>query len=394
MTNSLLEGNVSDKVGDVEKTERQKLLALAEEKSDFIKLGRGDPDLDTPDHIREAAKKAIDEGYTHYTHWRGMKELREEISKKLKRDNDLEYDPKDEIVVSTGVQESMYVVFQAILEPGDEVLIADPHYTSYDAVVEFAGGKLNLVPTKEENDFALQPEVLKEYISPETKAIVVVTPNNPTGAVIPPETLEEIANLAKEEDLLVISDEIYEKIIYDDHEHVSLASFPDMYERTIVFNGFSKAYSMTGWRVGYMAAPSDFMDEIERMKHTLTISTNQVSQKAAIAALKGGDEPIERTLEIYKERRDYLMSALDEMGLTYGYPGGAMYVFANIEPTGKSAYEFCKDLLLDADVQIFPGTTYGNGEGYVRISLLAPTNQLKTAADRMSETVKEYIKKS
>jgi len=391
MNNSLLKERISNKISSVDKTERQELLALAEEKSNLIKLGRGDPDLDTPEPIRDAAKKALDEGYTHYTHWRGMKELREEISNKLKEDNGLDYDPEDEIVVSTGVQESMYVVFQSLLEPGDEVLIADPHYTSYDAVVEFAGGKIKLVPTTEENDFALQPDVLREHISEKTKVMVVVTPNNPTGAVIPPSTLEELANIAKEEDLLVISDEIYEKVIYDDYEHVSMASFPGMYERTIVFNGFSKAYCMTGWRIGYMAAPSDFIDKIERLKHTLTISTNQVSQKAAIAALKGGDELIDKTVETYKERRDYLMNALDEMGLTYGYPAGAMYIFANIRPTGKSAFEFCKDLLLDAGVQIFPGTTYGEGEGYVRISLLAPTDQLKRAADKMTEAVKGYI---
>jgi aminotransferase len=391
MSNSLLKERISNKISSVDKTERQELLALAEEKTNLIKLGRGDPDLDTPKPIRDAAKKALDEGYTHYTHWRGMKELREEISKKLKEDNGLDYDPEDEIVVSTGVQESMYVVFQSLLEPGDEVLIADPHYTSYDAVVEFAGGKIKLVPTTEENDFALQPDVLREYISPKTKVMVVVTPNNPTGAVIPPSTLKELASIAKEEDLLVISDEIYEKVIYDDYEHVSMASFPGMYERTIVFNGFSKAYCMTGWRIGYMAAPSDFIDKIERLKHTLTISTNQVSQKAAIAALKGGDELIDKTVETYKERRDYLMNALDEMGLTYGYPAGAMYIFANIRPTGRSAFEFCKDLLLDAGVQIFPGTTYGEGEGYVRISLLAPTDQLKRAADKMTEAVKGYI---
>ena len=391
MTESLLSSRISSSVSSVSKTEREELLAVAEDIPDLIKLGRGDPDRDTPEHITQAGIEALKDGYTHYTHWAGMKELREEIAKKLERDNDLHYDPDGEIVVSTGVQESMYVLFQALLEDGDEVLMADPHYTSYDAVVEFAGGELTLIPTYEEDDFALQPDAIRENISPDTKVLVVVTPNNPTGAVIPPESLEEIADIAKEEDLLVVSDEIYEKIIYEDFEHVSMASFPNMKERTIVLNGFSKAYSMTGWSIGYMAAPADFIEKTERLKHTLTISTNHAAQAAALAALRGGDECIEETVEIYRERRDYLMDALDEMGLTYGYPAGAMYIFANIEPTGRNAFEFCKDLLTDAKVQIFPGTTYGNGEGYVRISLLAPTDQLKTAADRMSEVVKGYV---
>lgn len=391
MMETALATQASSRAQCISRGEREELLSLAKGMTDLIRLGRGDPDLDTPRVIVDAAVKALRNGYTHYTHWAGMAELRDAIASKLSRDNRLTYDPNSEIVVTTGGQEAMNVIFQGLLEPGDEVLIADPLYTSYESVVQLAGGNMIFVPTAEAANFALQPEAISERITPRAKVLIVVTPNNPTGAVIPRETLRQIAEIAVEHDLLVVSDEIYEKIIFDDLEHVSIASFPGMRERTVVLNGFSKAYSMTGWRIGYLAAPADFIEKIHMIKYTLTISVNQAAQMAAIAALSSnGQATIEETRAIYEARRTFMMKALDEMGLTYGYPGGALYIFANITPTGRTAFEFCRDLLKDAKVQIFPGTVYGHAEGYVRISLLAPLEKLKVAAERMGKAIQRY----
>jgi len=394
MSESVLARSTAQRVGRAPRGEREILLELAQEQKDMIKLGRGDPDLDTPSVIVEAAVDALRNGYTHYTHWAGLPELRQAIAEKLERDNGLVYDPNGEIVVTTGGQEAMNVIFQGLIDEGDEVLIADPYYTAYKSVINLAGGTIRCIPTEGQDDFVLQPEQLEAAITDRTKALVVVTPNNPTGTLIPPETLEKIAAVAVKHDLVVVSDEIYEKIVFDDAKHVSIAIFPGMRERTVVLNGFSKAYSMTGWRIGYFAAPRDFVDQVQMVKYNLTISVNHATQAAALAALSPeGQLTIEKTRAIYGERRRILMDALDEMGLEYAYPGGAMYVFVNITPTSKTSFEFCRDLLKDTGVQIFPGTTYGT-EGYVRISFLAPTEQLQMAAERMGQAIKRYIAES
>jgi len=389
MTESAVCRKLSARVELIPVGEREELLALAEGIHDLIKLGRGDPDLDTPAHIVEAGIKALRNGCTHYTHWAGIPELRQAISEKLERDNGLHYDPKTEIVVTTGVQQAMYVVFQALLNTGDEVLMGDPNYNYYDRVVSFSGGKLVSVPTYND-DFILKPEALARYVTPRTKAIVIVDPNNPTGAVMPCETLEEIAAFAKERDLIVISDEIYEKIIYDGLEHVSIASFPGMHERCIVLNGFSKTYAMTGWRVGYMAAPADFVKAIRVLKHSIALSVNHAAQVAALEALRSGDECVREIVAVYNQRRRYVLSRLDDMGLRYAYPGGAFSVFINISSTEKTSFEFCRDLLLKCHVQMFPGTLYGNAEGYVRFTLLAPVEKLEIAMDRMTDLLASY----
>jgi aminotransferase len=390
MSESILSQRASSRVSVVPVGQREELLALAEGIPDLVELGRGDPDLDTPVIIVEAAIKALNNGYTHYTHWAGMEELRQAISAKLNRDNGLNYDPNTEIVVTTGVQEAMYVVFQCLLDPGDEVLIADPLYTAYNFMVTYAGGRIIHVPIEEKDDFVLQPSALLERITPKTKAIVVITPNNPTGAVIPGKTLKEIADLAIEKDLLIISDEIYEKIIFDGARHVSISSFPGMYERSIVLNGLSKAYSMTGWRLGYMAAPKDFIQKCRMLKYALTISVNHATQAAAVSILNNDGESVRQTLAVYDERRRSVMSKLDEMGLAYCYPKATFYIFVNITSTGLSSFEFCRRLLQDAQVQVMPGTAYGNGEGYIRISLTAPLDQIERGMDRMASAVRRY----
>lgn len=363
--------------------EREELLKLSENIPDLIRLGRGDPDLDTPEHIKQAAVEALKKNKTHYTHWAGTPALRQAICDKLARDNQLSYTP-DEVIVTTGVEEAMMCTMLALLNEGDEVIMGDPYYTSYGECVKIAGGNLVLIPTKEENSFVLTADEIRERITDKTKLLVIVSPNNPTGTLTPADELEKIAKLAVEKDLLVISDEIYEKIIYEDFKHTSLASFPGMKERTIVFNGFSKAFSMTGWRIGYMAAPAQLVSLMQDLVNSTTISVNEFVQEAALAALTSGEECIQKTVEIYDERRRAMMAALDKCGIKYNYPKACLYMWVNIQSTGLTSYEFCKKLLLEGGVQMFPGTVYGKaGEGYIRVSLLAPTEQLLEAANRI-----------
>jgi len=365
---------------------REELLLLADSLPDTIRLGRGDPDLDTAPSIVEAGIKALRDGCTHYTHWAGIRELREEISKKLYADNDLKYDPDSEIVVTAGVQQALYVALHAIINPGDEVLIGDPFYNYYEHVVSLARGKLVLVPTYEQH-FVLTAAALERRLSSRTKAIVVVDPNNPSGAVIPEPELRNIAALAKREDLVVLSDEIYEKILFDGVQHTSIASFSGMYERTIVINGFSKAYAMTGWRIGYLAAPADFVQRIQVLKHCMALSVNHASQFAALEALRNGESAIKKNVRIFAERRDFVMSKLEEVGLPYFRPSGSFCIFVDVSKTGISSEAFCRRLLKEARVLLFPGSLYGTGVGYIRLSLLAPIEKLQIAMERVQSFV-------
>ncbi len=374
---------IAKRIQSAQGGQREELLKLSENIPDLIRLGRGDPDLNTPEHIKQAAVEALKKNKTHYTHWAGTPALRQAICEKLAKDNQLSYTP-DEIIVTTGVEEAMMCTMLALLNEGDEVIMGDPFYTSYGECVKIAGGNLVLIPTKEENEFVLTAEEIEKHITDKTKLLVIVSPNNPTGTLTPADELEKIAKLAVEKDLLVISDEIYEKIIYEDFKHTSLASFPGMKERTIVFNGFSKAFSMTGWRIGYMAAPAQLVGLMQDLVNSTTISVNEFVQEAALAALQGGDECIKETVATYNERRLAMMAAFDKCGIKYNYPKACLYMWVNIQSTGLNSYEFCKKLLLEGGVQMFPGTVYGEGgEGYIRVSLLAPTEQLLEAANRI-----------
>lgn len=386
---SLLAKLASSKVGAVAPGQREELLKLSQEVKDLISLGRGDPDLDTPEHISKAAIKAIEEGKTHYTHWAGILELREEISKKLKKDNNLDYSV-DEIVTCVGVEQAMFTIMLALLEPGDEVIMGDPHYTSYGEIINILEGKQVLVKTLPQDYFEMRASDVEKLITNKTKLMVVITPNNPTGAVTSEKSLKELAELAIKHNLLVISDEIYEKMIFDDEfKHISIASFPGMRERTIVFNGFSKAYSMTGWRVGYFAAPADFTAKLEVLMHAMIINAPTISQYAALEALKAGDGCIEETRKIYRERRDVLRKALDRCGVKYNRPIGGMYMWVNVSDLNLTSFEFCKRLVLEKAVLVFPGTVYGGGEGYVRISLLAPTEKFIVAVEKIESFIKD-----
>jgi aminotransferase len=276
----------------------------------------------------------------------------------------------------------------ALVEEGDEVLLPQPRFTSYDTAIRLVGGLPVSVPTREADDFALVPSEIKARITPRTKAIVLVTPANPTGAVTPPAMVREIAHVAQRHDLVVISDEIYERLIFEGSEHLSIATLPGMKERTITLNGFSKAYAMTGWRVGYLAAPRDFVRMLVEPRHTLSINTATPSQFAALAALEGPQDVVEEMRLAYAERRTLIMSALPGLGFTFGHPGGAFYVYTNISSTGLSAGDFCLRLLREAQVLIFPGTLFGDPDDrYIRMSLLQKLPRIETALERMRQAL-------
>ena len=367
------------------------LLKLAEARGgDVITLGRGEPDIPTPKHIVEAAKKALDEGFTTYTNPAGLPALREAIAEKFRRDNGLEYDPTSQIIVTTGAQEALAIVMQTLLDPGDEVILAAPFYMAYEANIVLAGGKPVAVSTHESDDFQMSAAEIEQRITDRTKLVAIVSPSNPTAAALTRETLEEIADVARRKDVAVLSDELYEKVVYDDFEHVSIASLEGMSERTIVINGFSKAYSMTGFRVGYMAGPEDYVKAALEPRHSLTISAPTPFQHAALAALTGPQDHLGEMMATYKGRRDTMARAFDDLGVTYSLPRGAFYFWANVGGAGVPSFEFCRRAVTDHGILFFPGSMYGpEGEGYIRISFLAPQDQLEEALRRFATLYRE-----
>lgn len=380
---SAITSKLTNRIVEEDLSFRSKMLAIAAGMNNVIAMGRGDPDFHTPVHIAAAAKEAIDANQHHYTPPTGIPALREAIAADLQREYGLEY-TADEVVVTAGVQESITLIMLALIRAGDEVLITSPRFMTYDTAVNFAGGLPVPVPTFQIDDFALDIAEIEKRITPRTRMFVLVSPNNPTGAVTPPDVIRNIAELAVKHDLVVVSDEIYAKIIYEGHEHLSIGSLPGMKERTITLNGFSKTYAMTGWRVGYLAAPADFVTKVTEMRHTLSINTCTVSQYAALAALTGPHEPIKAMIDEYATRRAFLLPALDDMGLTYGNPGGAFYVYINVSSTGMSTPDFCERLLRETGVMLFPGTMFGDHDpSYIRLSFLQPLPVLKEAVKRM-----------
>ncbi|AXC48440.1 pyridoxal phosphate-dependent aminotransferase [Paracoccus suum] len=368
---------------------RTKMLGIAAGMTDVIAMGRGDPDFHTPAHIAEAAKAAIDANEHHYTGPTGLPALRKAIAADLAAQYGLDYDA-DEIVVTAGVQESIMLLMLALVRQGDEVLITSPRFTTYDTAVHLCGGVPVPVPTYEKDDFALDPDEIEARITPRTRMFVLVTPNNPTGAVTPPDAIRRIAEIAIRHDILIVADEIYARMIYAPNEHLSIATLPGMRERTITLNGFSKTYAMTGWRVGYVAAPADFLERLVETRHTLSINTCTISQHAALAALTGPQEPIEAMLAEYRERRDWLMTALTEAGFTYGHPGGAFYFYVNIAGTGMEAPQFCEALLRETGVMVFPGTMFGDdSRDYIRVGYVQPLPVIQEAMGRIQRFVAE-----
>ena len=369
---------------------RTKMLEIAAGLDDVIAMGRGDPDFHTPAHIVEAAKRAIDANEHHYTHPAGIPQLREAIADTLAREYGLRYD-LDEVIVTAGVQESITLCMLALIEPGDEVLITSPRFTTYDQAVHAFGGVAVPVPTFERDDFALMPSEIESRITERTKVLVLVSPNNPTGAVTPPDVIRQIAELAIRHDLIVISDEIYASLIYEGAEHLSIAAVDGMRERTIVLNGFSKSYAMTGWRVGYMAAPKAFTRMLVDPRHMLSINAATPSQFAALAALTGPQDAVVAMRDAYAERRAFLMQAMDGLGLTYGFPGGAFYLYTNTSGTGMHAPAFCETLLREGRVLLFPGSLFGDDSDlYTRVSYLQPLPRIEEAMERFAGVVERH----
>jgi aminotransferase len=374
---------VSKRATGTRSGDRERLLALAQARRDVVTLGRGDPDLPTPPHIIEAAKRALDKGATHYTEWQGRLDLREAVAEKCRRDYGADVQAR-QIVITAGAQEAMYVTFQTLLDPGDEVLLADRHYTSYSRAVRLAGGVPVFLPTREETGFVIQPHEVEARISPRTKLLVVVSPENPTGAVIPPDTIAELARIALRHDIMLVADDIYEKFVYEGPPHATVAAIPDVRDRTILINGFSKTYAMTGWRIGFMVVPPELVAPVEIVKHTLTVCAPAVSQAAALAALTGPQDCVDEMRTTYAARRRILLDGFEPLGMGGRWSRGALYVYARVPDRSVTSAEFCVTLLERANVLIFPGTAFGSGQGYLRTTLLQPADVLAEAVSRMA----------
>lgn len=360
------------------------MLRLASGMDDLIPLGRGDPDFDTPPAIVEGGVQALTHGMHHYTMPAGLPELREAIGAKLRLEKGLDYAP-EQIVVCNGCQEALFVALLALVDPGDEVILQAPRFNAFDHMVNLAGGRVVTVPTKEESDFSLTADAIADVITDKTKVLVVANPNNPTGSLTGRAELTRIAELVAAHDLVVLSDEIYERIVFDGLEHCSLAALGDLHERTVTVNGFSKSYAMTGWRVGYLAAPRWFMEPAVEIKHSISICTAPAMQAGALAALQHGDDDRDEMVREYQRRRDMILQTLDRLGLTYGYPGGGMYVYANVSNTGLDAEQFCYELLQREHVLIFPGTLFADeGNRHVRMTLLSPQSVITEALSRLT----------
>ena len=373
-----------------------KAKAMKKKGIDVVGFGAGEPDFDTPEYIRNAAKAALDEGMTRYTPSSGTLELRTAICEKLKRDNGLEYEP-DQIVVSNGAKHSLFNICQTILDPGDEVIIPEPFWVSYPELVQIAGGVPVMVHGHEENDFLVSADDMKPYITPRTKAIILNSPNNPNGCVWPREMLEDIARLAVENQLFVISDEIYEKLVYDGEKHISIASLgEEIKAQTFVVNGFSKAYAMTGWRLGYCAGPTNVMKAVGALQSHATSNPNSIAQYAGYVALSGGDDIIAAMVAEFDRRRKHIVSRINAIpGLSCRMPKGAFYVMMNIseligaaqgDKVIRSSTDFAELLLENAKVAVVPGLGFGS-DMHVRLSYATSMENIDRGLDRIAQFV-------
>lgn len=364
-----------------------RMADIAENLEDVIRLGRGDPDLDTPAHIIKAGQDALANGATHYTHPLGIPALREAIAENVRANGGADY-AIDEIVVTPGGQHAMFVIALALLDPGDEILVPSPGYNPYGQAAEMAEATVVDVEMTLGTNFTLTAEMIRKKITPKSKILVLINPNNPTGTVTPPDEIEKIAQLAVEHDLIVISDEIYARLTYGNSRVQPMAVLPGMRNRTITLSGFSKAYAMTGWRVGYFAAPRELIPAMSEINHAFAISVAAVSQHAALAALQGPQECVEQMRQIYDERRRAMLRSLDALGIPYAKPQGAFYVYANVAVVGVSASTFCERLLTEGKVMMYPGTIYGDHtDDFVRMSLTQPVEKIREAMRRMASVV-------
>jgi aspartate/methionine/tyrosine aminotransferase len=362
-------------------------MELAATRNDCIYLQLGEPDFVTPKHIAEAAKKALDEGHTHYGPDRGAPELRQLIAEKLQNQGDATYRWEDEILVTAGGQAALHIAIMAMANPEDEIIILLPHYPPYIVNAQLAGAKAVYVQLRSEEEFVPDPAAIEAVITEKTKIIIVLTPNNPTGSVYPEETLQGILDLAKQHNIVLISDEVYETLVFDGAEHKSLVSLPDAKDHVVQVNSFSKTYAMTGLRVGYLAASSDKVLQFLKYHHTINISANVPSQRACITALKGPQDCVEEMRQAYLARRDMLMERLNDIpGIHCRTPKGTFFAFADIRELGIPSLEFAEYLVKEAGVVLTPGSGF-NYEGFVRLSYAAEPSKIEEAMDRMQKAV-------
>lgn len=368
----------------------EKALEMERKGDHVLHFEVGRPDFDTPKYIKDAGIKSIEDGHVFYTSNFGMPELRQAIAEKLQRENNVDYQAK-EVLVTTGLSEAIFDLLMCILEEGDEVLVPNPVWVNYLNIIRVLGAVPVSYSLLEDNQFQPDIQQLREKVTDKTKAILLVTPNNPTGSILNRKTLEEIANVAKEHDLLVISDEVYERILFDGEKHVSIASLEGMKERTLTLNGFSKAYSMTGWRLGYIAAPADLIVAFNKIHQHATSCAASFVQEAGIVALNHEQNEVEEMVKEYLRRRDYLVERINSInGLSCSTPKGSFYLFINAKETGKSCEELCDYLLEEAKVATVPGTVFGSeGEGYIRFSFASSYENIVEGCDRIENALKK-----
>ncbi len=383
---------LSKTITEIQPSGIRKFFDLVSEMTDAVSLGVGEPDFDTPWRIRDEGIHSLNVGRTFYTSNAGLKELKVEICKYLKRHYDLSYDYNTETLVTIGGSEAIDIAMRAMLDPGDEVIIPQPSYVSYEPCAILANGTPVIINLKEENEFRLTKQELLDAITDKTKILVMPFPNNPTGAIMEKEDLEEIAQVVIEKDIFVISDEIYAALTYKG-EHVSIASLPGMRERTIVINGFSKSHAMTGWRLGYACGPKEILEQMLKIHQFAIMCAPTTSQYAAVSALREGDVEVEHMRDEYNGRRRYLMHRFKEMGLKCFEPYGAFYVFPSIEEFGMTSEEFAERLLQEEKVAVVPGTAFGAcGEGFLRISYAYSLDALREALGRMEKFINKLRK--
>ena len=379
---------LNEKIVSIPPSGIRKFFDIVSEMKDAISLGVGEPDFDTPWHIREEGIYSLEKGRTFYTSNAGLKDLKIEIHNYLERRCNVCYDPDHEIMVTVGGSEAIDAAMRAMIEPGDEVLIPQPSYVSYTPCCVLADGVPVSIELEEKDRFRLTPEKLLEKITPKTKILVLPFPNNPTGAIMEPEDLEKIAEIVIEKDLFVISDEIYSELTYAKEDHVTIASLPGMKERTVLINGFSKAFAMTGWRLGYACAPEIILKQMLKIHQYAIMCAPTTSQYAAVEALRNGDEDVKHMRESYDQRRRFLLNAFQEMNLDCFEPQGAFYMFPSIKRFGMTSEEFATRLLREEKVAVVPGTAFGDcGEGFLRVSYAYSLKSLKEALSRIKRFV-------
>ncbi len=382
---------IPDKIREIQPSGIRKFFDIAQRVEGVISLSIGEPDFKTPWAARKEAINILERGKTAYTANSGLIELRRTIAHYLKSTIHAEYDPNKEIIVTVGGSEAIDMALRALIAPGDEVLVPEPSFVCYSPIVTVCGGTPVPIVTKMKDKFRLKPEALKEKITPKTKALIMPYPNNPTGAVMRREDLEKIAEVLRGTNIIVLSDEIYSEMTYGGERHISLASIDDMHERTIVINGFSKAFAMTGWRLGYMAGPYEIIRQALKLHQYCIMSSPTVSQYAAIAAMNECRGDVDHMIEEYDMRRRLLVKGFNDMGLECFEPEGAFYVFPSIRSTGLSSEEFCEKLVYGKKVAVVPGNAFGaSGEGFVRVSYAYSLQHLQTALARIKEFLEEY----